>query len=202
MITLGLIGGIGSGKSTVAEMFRQFGAVVIDADSIGHRVLLFPEVKSELKSRWGDDVFGPDGELDRRKVAQIVFQPTESGRAELDYLQKLTHPLIGREIEKQIEQFGRSGEKVVVLDIPLLLEAGWNADVHEIVFVDAPEEVRMARVRQRGWTPEEFKSREAAQWPVDAKKQRADRIIRNTGNLHDVLDQIGVIWQNLVKDFK
>lgn len=197
MITLGLIGGIGSGKSTVAAMFRQLGAVVIDADAIGHDVLRLPEVKTALRSRWGTDVISSDGEPDRRQIANIVFQRDERGEQELNWLQTLTHPLIDREIETRVKALNISGERVVVLDIPLLLEAKWDTEVDKIVFVDAPQQLRMQRVLRRGWTQSEFESRESAQLPVAEKRLRADWILRNDETEESTLDQVRKIWQNL-----
>lgn len=197
MKTLGLIGGIGSGKSTVASLFRDLGAAVINADEIGHQVLLRHDVKEQARIRWGHSVFDSHSELDRRKLADIVFVDTPSGQCELEFLKSVTHPLIGEGIERQLKHFAQNSYSIVVLDIPLLLEAQWDKSVDNIVFVDASRSTRLERVKKRGWTESEFQSREKAQMPLDEKRSHADWVIRNNGNLVDVLDQIKKIWQNL-----
>ncbi len=197
LFTLGLIGGIGSGKSTVARLFAQLGAGVIDADRIGHRVLLTPPIKDAVRTRWGNTVFDASGEVDRRAVAEIVFAQTESGRRELDFLKSLTHPLIRREIENEINAFEKSGISVAVLDAALLLESDWQTAVDGIVFVDAPKNIRLERVLQRGWTEKQFDSREKAQLPLDVKKAAANWTVDNSGNLETTLDQTRFLWQNV-----
>lgn len=200
MKTLGLIGGIGSGKSTVAKMFVDLGASVIDADAIGHQVLLTDDVKTVARRRWGDQVFDETGELDRRSLALIVFAGSPESEKELDFLKSLTHPLIGREIERRVRQWEVFGTAILVLDIPLLLEAKWDAHVDKVLFVDAPREVRLRRAMQRGWTEAEFTAREATQWPLDRKRARADFIVQNDDFLDSTLDQIRNIWHNLTEE--
>lgn len=197
MKTLGLIGGIGSGKSTVASLFQDLGAAVVNADKIGHQVLLRHDVKDEARIRWGHSVFDDKDELDRRKLAAIVFAATESGKQELEFLQSITHPLIGQGIEHQLKHFKQAGCRVAVLDIPLLIEAAWEKSADKIVFVDASDAVRLERAKKRGWTEQEFQAREKAQMSLEQKRGRADWIVKNNGNLSDVLDQIKKIWQNL-----
>lgn len=200
MLIIGLLGGIGSGKSTVADMFRELGAVNIDADRIGHQILLQADVKASARQRWGEDVFDARGELDRRKLAGRVFADpddrTAGGARELQFLKSLTHPLIGKEIERQVREFQELDKPLVVFDAPLLLEANWDPIVDQTVFVDAPRPIRLARVLHRGWTESEFDAREAAQLGVEEKRLRADWIVDNAGSLDATLDQVREIWQN------
>ena len=134
MQTIGIIGGIGSGKSTVAELFRQAGVAVIAADDIGHQVLLLPKVKDAIRNRWGSAVFDNESnEIDRKKLAAIVF----ADEMELAYLKNLTHPLIAEEVHRQRKELEQNGTRLCLLDAPLLLESGLEHLADVIVFVFA-----------------------------------------------------------------
>lgn len=196
MKIIGLIGGIGSGKSMVAEMFRRCGAAVLDADRVGHELLRRGDVLETLRRRWGDAVVTETGEPDRGEIARIVFRDTAEGRAELEFLNTLMHPLIGQEIETLLRRLRQNGEQLVVVDAPLLLEAGWSDQVDQIVFVDAPRELRWRRVSRRGWTEAQFEAREAVQWPVERKREAADVVIDNSENPEKTLDRIKLFCKN------
>ena len=191
---LGIIGGIGSGKSTAATLFQQLGAVVISADDIGHLVLLLPDVKNAITQRWGAAVVGRDGEIDRRKLAAVVFADTE----ELSYLKSLTHPLIAEEVRRQQEQYKRDVKQLCLLDAPLLLESGWDHMVDLIIFVSAPATVRWNRVKNRGWTKVEWKQRETAQFSVEEKARRAHIVFDNSGNTDHLRTQVETLMRDLV----
>src|SRR5262245_40039116 len=103
MKIVGLLGGIGSGKSTVAEMFRQLGAAVLDADKTGHEVLRQPAIRAAIGGRWGQAVIGPDGEIDRKALAKIVFAPPPEGPRELAELERITHPEIRNRLKTKVE---------------------------------------------------------------------------------------------------
>jgi len=197
MQILGLIGGIGSGKSTVAGLFAQWGAGVVDADTIGHRVLRLSKVKTAIEQRWGLGVFGPNGDIDRKAIADRVFSPTESELRELEFLTSLTHPIIKREIDAELQRLESAETPVAVLDAALLLETDWKTNVHYVVFVDAPRNVRLQRALRRGWTTAQFDAREATQLPLEFKKTKADWIVDNSGNFAQTLDEVQTVWQNL-----
>jgi dephospho-CoA kinase len=197
MLILGLIGGIGSGKSTVAEMFCQLGAEQIDADRIGHEVLQRHEVQTIARNRWGDRVFDHNGQLNRKILAQIVFDPSETGCEELRFLNFLVHPLITQKIEDQIRQFSESDCRYLILNAPLLLENHWEQRVNSLIFVDVPRSTRIARTQKRGWTSAELDARENSQQNLQEKRRTANWIIDNSGNLDETLDQVKKIWQNL-----
>jgi dephospho-CoA kinase len=197
MLILGLVGGIGSGKSTVAEMFCQLGAKQIDADQIGHEILQRPDIQIAARNRWGDSIFDANAQLNRKVLAQIVFNPSETGREELRFLNFLVHPLITQKIEDQIRQLSESECCCLILDAPLLLENHWEKKLDYLVFVDAPQSVRLARIQQRGWTSADLDAREKTQLNVDEKRRMADWIINNSGNLDETLDHVKKIWQNL-----
>ena len=193
MFTLGLIGGIGSGKSTVASLFARLGAGVVDADAIGHRVLTRPEVKETLRERWGNDVFLSNGELDRKAVAATVFTQTEDGNRKLEFLTDLTHPLIQSDIAEELHRLELAGTAIAVLDAALLLETDWKTGVDRIVFVDAPRNIRLQRILQRNWTETQLDAREAMQLPLEFKKSLADWIIDNSRTMEETLHQIETI---------
>lgn len=186
MKIFGIIGGIGSGKSTAASLFRQCGVPVIDADMIGHGILLLQEVKEVVRQRWGESVFDTSGAIDRRKLAAAVFTDAN----EREYLQSLTHPLIAAEVQRQRETYRQSGAAMCLLDAPLLLESNWDKEIDGIIFVDAPPEVRRSRVLARGWTEQEWQRREAAQLPVEEKRRRSNIVLDNSDDQDTLAAQI------------
>jgi dephospho-CoA kinase len=158
-----------------------------------------PEVVQTVRQRWGEAVFGPDGQVDRKALAKIVFDPSPNGRQELQYLEQLTHPKIGQLLSQEAEALAATGRyKALVLDAPVMLEAGWHTLCDHIVFVDAPRQVRLARAQSRGWTEADFTSREAAQESLDVKRRQADAIIDNSGSLESVQAQVRRLWDSLL----
>ena len=182
MDIVGLLGGIASGKSLVARQLADLGAGVLDADRAGHEVLGLPHVEDAARQRWGEAVFGPDGHLDRGRLAGIVFAAPPEGPRERQYLEHLTHPEIFRLLQEQAEALEAGGVKVAILDAPLILEGGWDKLCKVLVFVDAPPEARLMRALGRGWSDEEFAAREGVQESLDSKRSCADVIIDNSGS--------------------
>jgi len=200
MILIGIAGGIASGKSLISEELRRLGAEVLDADRAGHEVLREPEVKQTIRGRWGAEVFGADGEIDRRKVAEIVFAPPPKGPEELAYLGELTHPRIRELLYAHVAELARdSATKVAVLDVPLLFEGGWDKSCDKVLFVDVPRELRLARALLRGWSEEDFDTRERTQIPIDVKRSRADVIIDNSSSPEHAHAQVQRFWHSLEK---
>lgn len=185
---IGLIGGIGSGKSHVAALLRQRGGRVISGDQLGHKALRQPEIKAVLVKRWGSRVLDDRGEVDRHRVAGIVFAAPE----ELKALEAIVFPFIGEGISREIETAqGDESEKFLVLDAAVMLEAGWNHVCDKLVFVNAPREVRLWRLLdQRGWSEKELADREAAQMPLAEKAKRADFTIESSDSAEDLGQQI------------
>ncbi|MFL2865159.1 MAG: dephospho-CoA kinase [Pirellulaceae bacterium] len=138
-VICGICGGIASGKSYIAQQFQSFGAAVFNADQVGHRVLLQEDVKACLVEQWGNDVLDDSSEIDRSKVAALVFAQTIQAERDREFLQAVTHPLIEKELEAFIAE---SASNVVIVDAALLLETGWQSLCHQIIFVDASDEVR------------------------------------------------------------
>lgn len=195
MLVIGLVGGVASGKSLVAAEFVRLGAAVLDGDRAGHDVLRLPEVRDQLVARWGPGILGADGEVARPAVAAKVFGTTDEARAERAFLEGVTHPRIGQLLLERLQAIGRAKPPAVVLDAPLMLEAGWDRFCDQIVFVDAPAHQRLQRALGRGWRAEDFAAREAAQESLDRKRARADVVIDNSGSPAETGRQIQQIWQ-------
>ena len=173
---IGLVGGIASGKSSVAALFAaERPAVVVDADAIARRVRARPAVEKALRQRFPRAV-GPDGTMDRARLAKHVFADPE----ELAALEAITHPPIREAIRRAI---GRARAPYVLLDAPLLLETGLDALCDAVVYVACPARVRRRRaMRERGWTAREWRDREARQWSCRRKRARADHVVDNSGD--------------------
>ena len=198
MIRGGVAGGVASGKRLVSEQRRAVGAEVLDADRAGHAVLREPDVKQAICRRWGRQVLGPDGQIDRATVARIVFDNRTEQTEDLAFLERLTHPRIARRLRARMAELQRDrGDCVAVLDAPLLLKAGWDQWCDTIVFVDAPRRLRLARARQRGWSDADFEARERAQEAVEQKRSRADWIIDNSSSQEHTRRQVQRFWRSL-----
>ena len=171
-LVVGLAGGVGSGKSTVAGIFINEGARGIDADALGHRVLDLPRMRAALARDWGTGILR-DGRVDRAALARLAFR----SRKDVARLNRRVHPEILREIRRRITR----ARGWVVLDAALLFETGADALCDKIVFVSAPRALRARRTRARGWGPGELARRERFQFPAAYKKKKADYVIDNTG---------------------
>lgn len=193
---LGLAGGIGAGKSTIAALLAQQGAFVSDSDRHAREALKSPEVVERLRSWWGDQIIRPDGFIDRAALARIVFaDPAQRTR-----LEQLVHPLIHALREAELARESAKGTPVFVIDAPLLYEAGLDRQCDAVLFVEVPRTDRLGRVKSsRGWTDEELRSREAAQWPNERKKSLSAYTIENTGPRNAVEDRVRTFYQTLIK---
>ncbi len=192
---IGLIGGIGAGKSTAGRCLAARGGFVIDCDKLGHDALNTPEVLRQLVALWGDRVANPDGTANRRAVAGIVF----GSDAERKRLEAVVFPVIGEMTEGLIASGSENpAVRFVVLDAAVLLEAGWKGRCDRVLYIDAPRELREQRVFARSqWSPADLTAREAAQWPTDEKKTHADAVILNDGTeagLQEKIDHILTEW--------
>lgn len=191
---IGLAGGIGSGKSEVAGILAGLGCHVIDSDERARQVLERPGVRAQLRQWWGEQVLNPDGSVNRSEVARIVFtDPKERQR-----LEALIHPQVRAARAVLIQQARTKRARAVVIDAPLLFEAGVDKECDVVLFIDAPLELRLHRVRtDRGWDAAELHRREQAQLPAEEKRRRSTFVIPNTGNreqleaaVRQVLDRI------------
>lgn len=200
MQIVGLLGGVASGKSTIARLLVEAGAGLLDADRVGHQALLLPEVEEAARSRWGDKVFDASGRLDRSRLAEIVFAPPPHGPEERRFLESLTHPEIAKIIQLQADVLARQSCPVAVLDAPLLLEAGWDRLCNTLVFVQVPREIRLARAVERGWPPAEFTAREQAQISVEKKRSLAGHIVDNADDMEKTRRQVSRLWHSLTRE--
>ena len=198
MRIIGILGGVAGGKSLVARQLAQLGAGVLDADRAGHEVLRRPEIEAAARARWGPEVFGADGRIDRAKLAKIVFARGPEAAGERKYLEERTHPLIGRLLEEHADRLAGEGCPAAVLDAPLLLEAGWDRLCDTLVLVDAPRELRLARAVRRGWSEEDFVAREDAQESLDSKRAVADAIVDNSGSPEATRARVERMWHSLI----
>ncbi len=196
MIVIGLTGGFGSGKSTVAGMLRELGARVIDADRVAHQ-LYQPGTPAfdEVVGAFGREIVGEKGEIDRRRLGQMVFGNPQA----LKRLNAILHPRIAHRIEEILEGWRGEGVKVAVVEAALLLEAGWGPLVDRVWLTRASE----ARVKERlrasqDLTDEEIEARLASQMPVEEKAKGADVVINTDGTLDQVREQVERQWRRLV----
>lgn len=195
MLKVGLTGNIAAGKSTVAQTWREMGATVVDADQLA-RMVVEPgtPAHSAIAAEWGAWVLEEGGALDRAALRKIVFADPEA-RARLE---GIVHPAVAALRDDHYREAERRGESVVVADIPLLFEAGMVEDFDVVVLVDAPEEVRLARmVNDRGMDADEARRMISAQMPAELKRARADMVIENTGSLANLECRAREVWADL-----
>jgi len=193
---IGLVGGIGSGKSFVARLFGELGCAVIDSDAQVRAAYDDPGVRQTLRGWWGERVFQPDGTVNRAAVARIVFNdPAERTR-----LESFIHPLVAGRREREMEKLATDPRVVAfVWDTPLLLEAGLRDRCDAVVFVDAPAGIRVSRVRrQRGWDEQELRRRENLQWPLDKKRQMSDDVMNGAADADGVRRQVRAVLSRIL----
>ena len=190
---IGLTGGIGSGKSTVAAMLAECGAVLVDTDAIAHG-LTAPggAALPALTREFGPDAIGSDGAMDRTRMRALAFADASARRR----LESILHPMIGHEAEAQA---GLAGSRPVVFDVPLLSASSpWRQRVQRLLVVDCAEHTQVQRVMQRsGWPAEQVQRVMAQQTPRAARRAIADAVIFNDGLALDVLrSQVQALWQH------
>ncbi|NBJ16277.1 MAG: dephospho-CoA kinase [Dehalobacter sp. 4CP] len=192
MIKIGLTGGIASGKTRVASWFAQKGIPVFNADDAVHRLYdgpLIPLIGKEFGSECVRD-----GKIDRAELGKIIFADPEARQR----LEELVHPLIRQQMQDQCLKAEIQSEKLIILDIPLLLETGWGEFVDEVWVVYVPAEIQITRLMERsGLTREEAERRLAAQMPLEDKKGKADRVIDNSRDWGETEKQLETIWKEL-----
>jgi dephospho-CoA kinase len=197
MIVIGIAGGIASGKSLVAKQLSQLGAVVLDADRVGHQVLREPEVIREIRDYFGDDVFGADGQVDRRRMASVVFEGADA-QQHLLRLEQITHPRIRTILIEQIQRLSQEDVPAVVLDAPVMFKSDWSRFCDVILFVDVPLSIRQQRCLERGWSVDELRRREGAQLDLAEKRKRSNFTIDNSNSAEETFSQLKRIWNQIV----
>jgi len=191
-MVIGILGGIGSGKSSVAAEFGRLGCGVIDADRIGHELLNRSDVKSEIVDCFGESILGIDGRVSRRNLAEIVFSDSEK-LEELNLI--MHHRIIGR-AEEMISEFNaRDDIKAIVLDGPLLIETGLEKYCDKLIFVQCDAKIRAERVAKKGcFDKKQLKIRENFQISLDRKAKLADNVVINNSGLPFLVEQVGRIF--------
>lgn len=196
--TIGLVGGIGSGKTTVASLLEEMGARVIHADAVGHDVYR-PNTPGwhALVAAFGEGIIGVGGTIDRKKLGAIVF----ADHSQLLRLNAIVHPLIGEEIRHRVEALRQQDlRQPIVIEAAILIEAGWLSLVDEVWLVTASSEAVVERLgRQRGLDATEVRRRTAAQMQDDQRRRHAHVVIENIGSLDDLRAQVEGAWVQLLR---
>ncbi|NPV27589.1 MAG: dephospho-CoA kinase [Firmicutes bacterium] len=196
MRVIGLTGGIATGKSTVAEILRQLGAVVLDADQIAREIVAPGQPAwREIVDYFGPEVLRSDGTLDRPVLGQRVFADPVARQK----LNAITHPQVRAEFERQLARLRQESlDRVVFLDVPLLIEAGMNDLVDEIWVTAVDEQTQLKRLMERdGLSEAAARQRIASQMPLAEKVKVADRVIDNRGSITDTVSQVRKLWREL-----
>ena len=196
-MVIGIVGGIAAGKSFVTKEFIAQGAEHFNADKEAKELYNLPSVVSEIKKKW-PTVVDSKNVVDKSRLAQIVFSPTEQGARELNELNALLHPILNGAFITWLKK--RKDARLVILDAPLLLEAGMDSLIDYLVFVDADFDVRQKRAAERGWDPGEIVRREARQLPLCEKKERADFCVDSSSSSSDVKKQVAKIVETLFQE--
>lgn len=187
MRVIGLTGGIGSGKSTVSKYLREKGYVILDADEMAKAMTEKPGVLDKIKTLFGSSVFDETGCLDRKALGTLVFNNEKA----LKQLNELIHSTLYAETERLIKEYAIRGEDHVVIDAPLLIEAGFTALVDEVWVVDADDELRIKRLLEREDHPRAYYEKVMAnQLPREKRNEKATLVLNNNGDVGQLYEQI------------
>lgn len=195
MLVIGLTGGIGSGKSTVARLLAGFGAELVNGDELGHEVLS-PQTGAwdEVVAAFGKGILLPDGAVDRKKLAEIVFNDTVS----LAKLNSIMHPRMFEVLKRRLEEWRSQGVKVVVLEAAVLIEAGWTSVVDQLWVVRAATPKIEGRMKHKNvFSEAQVKARMQSQLPAEERAKHADVVIDNDGSPEDLRRRVESLWSGL-----
>ncbi len=192
---IGILGGIGSGKSTVAAEFAKLGCKVINADRIAHELLDEPAVREKVEAIFGQAVLDSSGKIDREKLAEAAFADDQM----LALLNSIIHPLVLKRTQELIEKFESQNQvKAIVLDMPLLVEVGWQKRCDKLIFVNCEKKLRLQRAKKMGFDKNQVKIRENFQISLDNKASLADNIIENNSDFSAIVRQVTGIFSYIV----
>lgn len=195
---VGIVGGVGSGKSSVVRHVSGLKLFVIDADRLAHDLLAVPEIRRQICAHFGDEILAPDGQVDRRNLAMRVFGDSDTQLDARKKLESILHPAIRLETEELIQSVSQETD-VVILDAALLLEAGWGKRCDALIFIDTPLAIRQQRVRSnRNWSADELTRRESAQWPVERKQTFAEFTVDNSGTIEESARQMELLLRQII----
>lgn len=193
MLKVGLTGSIGTGKTTVLDIFRELGAYVIDADSIVHQLLEREDIKRKIAKEFGN-VFNAEGKIDRKKVADIVFSDKEKKKK----LEEIIHPEVFKQINRFFEEVKKKDPHgVAIAEVPLMIETGSYKNYDIIIVVYASEKVQLERLTKKGLSREDALRRIKAQMPIEEKVKYADIVIENTGSIQKLKKEVKKIYEVL-----
>jgi len=193
---IGILGGVGSGKSTVAAEFAKLGCEVIDADRIAHKLLSRSAVREKIVASFGEAVLDSAGEIDHRRLANIVFADADK----LSLLNRIIHPLVLERAEELIERVKRQNQvKAIVLDMPLLVEVGWDKRCDKLIFVECKQQLRVKRAEKMGiFSENQLKIRENFQISLDKKEDIADNTVDNNSGFPALVGQVTDIFSDMM----
>ena len=193
---IGILGGLGSGKSTVAAEFAKLGCAVIDADEIAHDLLDRKTIKKAIVASFGESVLDKEGKIDRKALADIVFADADK----LSTLNRIIHPAVLRRAEQLIKRIkGQKRVKAIVLDMPLLVEVGWAKRCDRLIFVDCKRKLRVERAKKLGFFGKnQHKIRENFQISLDKKVNIADNIINNNSGFSALAKQVAEVFSYIM----
>ena len=196
---VGIVGGISAGKSSVVQNVSDLRLWVIDADRVGHELLLTNDIREKLSHAFGLGIFANSGLVLRSRLAEIVFGDSDEQKNNRSQLNKILHPAIRNEIHRLIRQAPQDAD-AIILDAALLLEAGWAVECDAVIFVDTPDELRYQRAAaNRGWSMEELQRREASQWSLLQKRQNSQFVVNNSGSMEEAAEQMKLILEKIIK---
>jgi dephospho-CoA kinase len=194
---IGILGGIGSGKSTIAAEFAKLGCKVIDADKIAHELLDESSIKEKLLDFFGRSILDSSGKIDPRKLAEIVF----TDQKKIVSLNSIIHPLVLQRTQELIELYKNQNQvKAIVLDMPLLVEVGWHKRCDKLIFVKCEQKLRLERAKKLGFDENHVKIRENFQISLDNKASLADNTIENNSDLSAIANQVTGIFSYIVNN--
>ena len=199
MIVLGIVGTPAGGKSTIAQRLAALGATWINADLIAKGVLERPEIQDDLSRHYGSEILNKQGKIERAKLASLVFGDDDASRHRLEYLEGRLHPETKKLITEQLINSEKRGDAVAILDVPLLFKSSWDRSCDEIWCVDACKDIRIERVKSRGWNEAQLGAREKNQLDISEKRRLSTRVILNNGTLNELNETINASWSSLVQ---
>jgi dephospho-CoA kinase len=194
---IGILGGIGSGKSTIAAEFAKLGCKVIDADRIAHELLDEPVVREKVVGLFGQTVLDSSGKIDREKLAEAAF----ADDLMLASLNRIIHPPVLQQTQELIEKFESQNQvKAIVLDMPLLVEVGWHKRCDKLIFVNCGKKLRLQRAKKMGFNENQVKIRENFQISLDNKASLADNTVENNSDFSAIAKQVTGIFSYIVNN--
>lgn len=194
MKVIAITGGIGSGKSTVSKLLAGLGAVILDADKVGHAALEDTGIRQEIVAAFGKQVLAPNGNIDRKKLGELVFGDSES----LAELNRIMHPRMHETVQIELEKYRRQGVNMVVLEAPVLIEAGWTSLVDEVWVTIASRNTILQRLQERvGLSEAASLARIRSQMSSEERGKQADVVIDTDCSLDELKMKVKKLWQKL-----